>query len=114
MSTLPGPTHVEWQQQIVDLAHMNGWLHLHVRRSIGRGKKWVTSTNVIGWPDLLLWHERDQRVLAVELKVGKDRPTDEQTAVLESLHRAGIETHVWYPVDLDAAVSILARRSTAR
>lgn len=107
-------THEQWQQQLVDLARLNGWRHLHVRRSIGRGKRWVTATNVVGWPDLLLWHERDQRVVAVEVKVGKDTPTVEQLEVLHSLRRAGVETHVWYPGDLDTAVAVLARRSTGR
>lgn len=108
------PTHIEWQAQVTQLAAMNGWRWLHVRRSIGRGKKWVTSTNVIGWPDLLLWHERDRRVVAVELKVGRDTPTDEQREVLVSLSNAGVETHVWYPHDLDDAIVVLARRTTGR
>jgi hypothetical protein len=107
-------THVEWQQQIIDLAHLNNWRHLHVRRSIGRGKRWVTATNVVGWPDLFLWHETDGRLLAVELKVGNDKATDEQLAVLLSLSRAGVDGHVWYPHDLDEAVAVLARRRVAR
>lgn len=107
-------THEEFQQQIIDLAHLNGWAHLHVRKTVGRGKKWTTSTNLKGWPDLFLWHERDQRQLAVEIKVARDKPTDEQLAVLASLKAAGIETYVWYPVDFDNAVRVLARRRAAR
>lgn len=106
-------THVEWQQQLVDLAHLNGWHHLHVRRSIGEGRKWVTSTNVKGWPDLFLWHEGDKRTLAIEVKVHPDKPTDEQTAVLGSLSAAGVECHVLYPEQLDDAVRVLARRRVA-
>lgn len=100
----------EWQTQIVDLAHLNGWRHLHVRRSIGRGQRWTTTTNVVGWPDLLLWHESDQRVLAIELKVGKNAPTVEQIEVLGSLRAAGIETAILWPDMLDEAVELLARR----
>lgn len=99
-------THEEWQQQVVDLAHALGWQHLHVRRTIGRGKKWVTSTNVKGWPDLLLWHP-SRGFAAVELKVGKDRATAEQAAVLESLRLAGARVMVAYPADLDALAALL-------
>lgn len=107
-------THEQWQQQLVELAHLNGWCHLHVRRSIGKGRRWVTSTNVVGWPDLFLWHERDRRQLAIEVKVHPDKPSAEQTAVLASLEAAGIESHVLYPEQLDDAVRILARARVAR
>lgn len=107
-------THDEYQQQIVDLAALNGWAHLHVRKSIGRGSKWTTTTNIKGWPDLFLWHEKDQRQLAVEIKVGRDTAKPEQIEVLASLERAGIETHVWYPDDFDEAARVLARRRAAR
>lgn len=92
-------THEEWQAQVVDYAHIGGWQHLHVRRTIGRGKKWVTATNLIGWPDLFLWHPGRSGVLAAELKVRPDKPTEQQTAVLGSLTAAGIPAYVWYPED---------------
>lgn len=95
-------THVEWQEQVVQLSHLLGWNHLHVRRTIGRGKKWTTSTNVKGWPDLFMWHP-NRGFFAVELKVGKDEATDEQVAVLASLGAAGARTAVWYPHDLEVA-----------
>lgn len=88
---------------------MLGWNHLHVRRTIGRGNRWVTSTNRIGWPDLWLWHP----VLgfaALEIKVGADKPTPEQTAVLAELEAAGARTMVAYPHDLDAVVALLRGR----
>ncbi len=85
----------------MQLAGLLGWCHLHVRRSIGRGSRWTTTTNVIGWPDLLLWHERQRRVVAAELKTDTGRPSAEQLAVLASLEAAGIETHVWRPSQFD-------------
>lgn len=96
-----------WQQQVIDLAHAYRWQHLHVRRSVGKGRRWVTATNVAGWPDLLLWHEGQHRVIAAELKSQHGQPTGEQLAVLASLARAGIEAHVWRPSDLDAAHAAL-------
>lgn len=97
---LPQPTHVEYQQQVIDLVHLYGWQHLHVRRSIGRQKMWTTTTNRKGWPDLLCWHPR-HGFLAIEIKVGKDKPTLEQAGVLEELKAAGASCWVLYPRDLD-------------
>lgn len=106
------PSHAEWQAQVVDLAKMLGWKFLHVRKSIGKGKKWATTTNVVGWPDLFLWHPRQVRFAAVELKVGKDKPTDEQLEVLGQLGASGASTMVAYPRDLDRLSEMLRRAST--
>lgn len=102
---LAAPTHAEWQQQVVDLAHQLGWQHLHVRKSIGKGKKWTTATNVVGWPDLFFWHPR-HGFAAIEVKVGRDTPTDEQEAVLASLAAAGAQVMVAYPADLQAVADL--------
>lgn len=107
----PG-THETWQAQVVDLMHMLGWNHLHVRRTIGRGKAWTTSTNRKGWPDLWAWHP----VLGfagVEIKVGLDKPTAEQTQVLAELHAAGAATMVAYPHDLAELTALLRPKKLA-
>lgn len=100
------PTHNEWQEQITQLAHVLGWAHLHVRKSIGKGKKWTTTTNIKGWPDLFLWHPR-HGFAAIEVKVAPDAPTPEQIAVLASLHAAGARSMVAYPEQLDEVTSLL-------
>lgn len=97
----------DWQAQVVDLAHMLGWQHLHVRRSIGKGRQWQTTTNRKGWPDLFCWHPRHGFV-ALELKVGRNQPTDEQLEVLAELEAAGARTMVAFPEDLDAVHALLA------
>lgn len=100
----------DFQQQVIELLHVYGWRHLHVRRSIGRGgggRKWQTTTNVKGWPDLFCWHEGQQRTLAAELKSETGKATDEQLEVLASLRAAGVEVHVWHPADLDRLPAIL-------
>lgn len=100
-------TEAEWQATVVDTAHALGWKHLHVRRSIGKGKKWVTATNVVGWPDLWLWHPRRGGFAAIELKVKPGKPTAEQIEVLASLEAAGARTMVAYPEDFDRLVALL-------
>ncbi len=98
-------SHVEWQAQVVDLCHMLGYDHLHVRRSIGKGKRWTTATNLVGWPDLLAFGPSG--FVALELKVGADKATPEQIAVLAKLARAGARTMVAWPHDLEAVVALL-------
>jgi hypothetical protein len=101
----------EWQSQLLQLAHMLGWEHLHVRKSIGKGRTWTTTTNVVGWPDLLLWSARYPALhIAAELKVGKNKATPGQLAVLSRLSAAGFLTYVWCPDDLDEAKSVLSGR----
>lgn len=106
-------TESEWQAQVVQLMTATGWHHLHVRRTIGRGRKWVTATNVIGWPDIYAWHPRQSRTIAVELKSANGKLTAEQHDVLRSLAAAGVETYVWRPADLDEAVRVLNRKAAA-
>jgi hypothetical protein len=108
---VPEPTHVEWQSQVVDLLHLLGYRHLHVRRTVGRGKKWVTATNRIGWPDLLAWSPR-LGIVAIELKVGRDKATAEQLEVLAELEAAGVRTMVAYPDDFDALRAMLVNGSS--
>ena len=99
-------THEQWQQQVIDAAHLFGWQHLHVRRTRGRGSAWTTSTNRKGWPDLFLWHAR-HGFAAIELKVGRDTATPEQLEVLHELDAAGARTLVAYPSDWDAVERLL-------
>lgn len=106
-------TEAEWQQQVIDLAHLYGWHHLHVRRSIGKGKRWTTATNVDGWPDLWLWHPT-KGFAAIELKVGKNAATLEQLNVLASLSVAGARTMVAWPHDLEAVKILLSTGPVGR
>ena len=76
------PTHIQFQAQIVELAGMFNWRHLHVRRTIGRGKKWVTATNLKGWPDLTLMRP-DIGWVPAELKIPPDEATPEQLELLK-------------------------------
>lgn len=101
---------VDFQATVVEAAGALGWQHLHVRRTIGRGKRWVTATNLVGWPDLLLWHERQGRVVAIELKSEAGRATTEQLEVLRSLEAAGVETHVFRPSQWEELCSVLRAR----
>lgn len=101
---VPAITEAEFQAMVLSMAHALGWEHLHVRRSIGKGRRWTTSTNV-PWPDLTLWRPRRGGGLLVrELKVA-DVWQDGQKEVLASLTAAGVNAGVWFgPRDLDSGL----------
>jgi hypothetical protein len=105
-------TEAQFQSQVIDLAQALGWQHLHVRRSLGRrgGKQaWQTTTNVSGWPDLFLWHPT-HGFAAIELKAGRNTPSEEQSEILAQLQAAGARTMVAWPDDLDDVMAILQGR----
>lgn len=107
MSAAVKISETEFQAQVIDAAHLFGWQHLHVRRSIGKGKQWVTSTNRSGWPDLLLWRPGSPLV-ALELKAEKGRATPDQLQVLAELEATGVvRTMVARPSDFDAVLELL-------
>lgn len=112
-----GPTEAEHQAQVIELAHMLGWHHLHVRRSIGKGRTWVTATNIVGWPDLVLFRPADdgqQHLIFAELKSESGKLTPEQEQVLDDLRRSGCEVHVWRPSDMDAIAKRLGDGRASR
>lgn len=104
---VPGMSEAEWQEQVIDLAHLYSWRHMHVRRAIGKGRRWVTATNV-AWPDLTLWHPGQGRTICAELKSATGVVTAEQRRVLDELDASGVPSYVWRPDDLDDIAAILA------
>lgn len=88
---------------------MTGWRWLHVRKSIGKGRRWVTTTNVVGWPDLApCWSPRQPgRHLALELKVPPDTLSAEQVEVSTELLAAGFEFYVVTPRSLQKLALVL-------
>lgn len=112
----PVPTPVrseeEFQKAVIDLAHAWGWLVAHFRRvrvqRADGSAYWETPVQADGkgHPDLILVRER---VIAAELKVGKNRPTPEQRAWLAAYRGAGLAAYLWRPADWAEVVGVLAR-----
>jgi hypothetical protein len=101
------PTEAEFQEQVVQLARLCGWRHLHVRRSIGRGTRWTTATNLIGWVDLTLMRPPDGLIFA-ELKRRGGQPTPEQTEMVDFLSGFPFALAVvWTPDDWPAIETAL-------
>ena len=97
MSTLP-ITERAFAQQVVDLAHLHGWM---VYRT------WLSVRSPAGYPDLTLC--RGERLLFAELKSDTGTLTPEQRAWLTALDGVpGVETYAWRPRNLDDAARVLA------
>lgn len=89
-----------WQDVVVDLARLCGWLPFHVLRSKGMEA---------GWPDLVLIRPPD--IVFAELKRERGKVTAAQARVLDMLERCGLEVHVWRPSDFPAVHDRLASRT---
>lgn len=98
----------EWQQQVIDLAHIHGWRVYHARPAQNGRGDWRTpvAADGKGWPDLTLVRDK---VLFVELKSESGRLTTEQRHWLDALQAAGAHVAVWRPRDFDTVLDTLKR-----
>jgi hypothetical protein len=98
----------QFTEQVIDLAHLNGWRVAHFTQVQVRPGVWITPVKADGkgFPDLVLVRDR---VIYAELKVGTSLRVD-QVLWLERLRDAGQETYVWKPRDLDEISAVLSRR----
>jgi len=89
-----GPTEAQFQRQVIQLAHLLGWRSYHTHDS---------RRSAAGFPDLVLCRERGgvPRLIFAELKVRKNRLSDEQQAWLTALVNTGAEAYEWRPEDFD-------------
>jgi len=95
-AVLPHMNEKQWQQQVIDLAHLFGYRTYHTYLSI-RSRK--------GWPDLALF--RPGRFLLVELKTDKGKVSAAQVEMLADLEAAGVECHIFRPSDFDRVMEVL-------
>lgn len=91
---LPKITEGEFATQVIELAQAYGWQVCHFRPArTARG--WRTAIQGhAGMPDIIA--ARNGRVVGAELKVGTNKPTEDQ---LLWLHHWGKEAYLWYPSD---------------
>ena len=115
-------TERDFQQAVMDLAHLSGWETLHVRTSMQAGRYLTATTGTMakGWPDLVLVHRSQARLLFVEVKSDKGRLRPDQSRVLSLLWqltegptREWAEVHVWKPADWTLIEATLTRKEEA-
>lgn len=78
------------QDQIIELAERMGWKHYHVYDS---------RRSVAGFPDLVLVHPKQRRVVWRELKSETGTTTPEQKVWISTLLLVGEDVDVWRPRD---------------
>lgn len=104
----------EFQTQVMRLAKLQGWEVLHVRKSReqrGNQLRWVTTTSIIGWPDLFLFHPERGGFYGAELKSDTGAVEADQRVVLAKLLGAGIPAGVWRPKDWPTIQAFLTGRA---
>jgi hypothetical protein len=109
----------DFQRQVMELAQLSGWETLHVRTSMQQGRYMTATAGTMakGWPDLLLIHRSQQRLIFAELKADKGRLRPDQSRVLSLLYslvegptREWAEVHVWKPADWPTIEATLTRK----
>ena len=80
-------TEDDFQQQVIDLASLYGWLAYHTRDS---------RRSQPGFPDLVLVRDR---ILFPELKMPGNTLTPHQVRWREAILGAGGDYRLWYPDD---------------
>lgn len=85
-----GMTEAQLQSMTIDLAARIGWMSYHTHDS---------RRSQPGFPDLVLVHPRQRRVLWRELKSEIGRLRSEQATWVEALRLVGQDVGVWRPSD---------------
>lgn len=106
-------TEAQFQQQVIDLARLYGWLVAHFRPArVGDSWRTPVQADGAGFPDLVL--VRGDRLIFAELKGERGALSTSQHVWIDRLRevaaaveahtgplRHTIEVHVWRPSDFD-------------
>lgn len=97
----PKITHKKYQQQVADLAKLNGWAVQFW---------WRSFHSAPGFLDLVLAHPLKKRVIFAEIKIPPDTLSKHQQEWFDVWGQIPfVERYVWKPDDWDAIVEILSR-----
>lgn len=88
-----------WQSYVVSLAQQTGWLVQHSRVSQVGGRHMTAITGDIGFPDLVLAHDR-HGVIFAELKAEVGQLSAAQRAWRMAM-LGHVEWYLWRPSDVD-------------
>jgi len=91
-------TEKQFKQTVIELAQALGWTVFST---------WSSLHSPSGEPDLRMVHPGQKRVIWIELKATKGKPSHSQKEAIEILLAAGAEADVWRPQDMDRIEMIL-------
>ena len=109
MTIAPPTSERAWQDQVLDLARLYGWLVHHCRPAPNRRGRYATPIQgAPGFPDLVL--ARGGRVVFAELKTDSrsSELTADQTRWRDALLGSGVEWFCWRPRHLGEVREALA------
>lgn len=101
----------EFQDQVIQLARLKRWRVAHFRPAKVQRADGTTyyetpvQADGAGFPDLILVRDR---LIAMELKVGSNEPSEAQMQWIEAMVEAGVPAFVLYPKDWRLIEEILA------
>jgi hypothetical protein len=98
---LPQQSEKAFMQQVIDLAHLQGFHVFH---------PFDSRRSTPGWPDLCVWGHG--RFLMIETKAERGYLSLDQRRVIEQLRAAGVDVHVWKPSDWLEIVAELTQHRT--
>jgi VRR-NUC domain len=96
-------TEKNFQEAIVDVAKLYGWLAFSIPDSRRCSEK--------GWPDLALLHPAKHKFLVRELKLQRGVVSPDQHIWITGLQQSGIDAGVWRPSDWQDIVEKLTGKS---
>jgi hypothetical protein len=92
----------EFTDQVVELFHTFGWKVVHFRKARKKDGRWMTPIKGHpGSPDVIA--ARNGTKVFAELKVGRNKPTEDQE---QWLHHLGEGAYLWYPCDWETIVML--------
>jgi len=92
----------EFTDQVIELFQLYGWKVVHFDRARKKNGGWRTPIRGDpGSPDILA--ARCGKVIHAELKVGRNKPTEDQE---QWLHHLGEGAYLWYPCDWETIVML--------
>lgn len=102
-----------FQNQVISLAEMYGWGPIFHAPAGGKGGRVDRQQRGAGFPDLVMLHVDDRRLLFAELKTDKGLVSAKQRVWIAALQLLGppVEVHLWKPEDWDEMNGILRPRS---
>ncbi len=89
----------DFQQTVIDYAHLKGWKVAAFRKALTKDGNWITPVqgDGKGWPDLFFVNAELNRFFWAELKSDNGKVSPEQQEWLGILAFCGAEVYVWNP-----------------